>query len=143
LAVHLDPRAAQPEDQAAIGESVRPSCGIDAGDPQLTKFPSPRAPVSVGLGQRPRDGLVGELEPPALLAPVAARQLENLSVPALDDNAAFDACITRSPPKDRGRGHRSGSSRSRRGRSAGSTARVSRSERFRFGLLWTIKCPPS
>src|SRR5262249_7673628 len=79
------------------------------------KFPSPRAPVSVGLGQRPRDGLVGELEPPALLAPVAARQLENLSVPALDDNAAFDACHTRSLPKDRGRGQRYGSSRSRRG----------------------------
>ncbi len=90
LAVDGHPLAPQAVDEPAVRQAVLAGRGVDARDPQPSEVTLALPAVAVRGRQRPDHVLVGQLEPVALLAPEALRQLEDLLVarpgglPALD-----------------------------------------------------------
>src|SRR4030095_8544309 len=82
----------QAGDQAAVGEAVQVSGGVDAHDPQAADLPLLLPAVAVGAAERLVDGLLGDAVALRLGAVVAAGALEDL-LPFLDAFAtALDTC---------------------------------------------------
>src|SRR5690606_34758092 len=92
LAVNLDPGLVQAVDEAAIGQAVFASGGIDALDPQGAKIALAIAPVARRILHRFLDGLPRNADRVLATAAKALRRLENLLVPGIGGYAALDVC---------------------------------------------------
>src|SRR5512139_416372 len=79
LAVYLDARLLQAEEETAVGEPVLPGRGVHADDPQGPELPLLHPAVPVCVPEGARDGLLGRPQQAAVAAPESLGELEDLA----------------------------------------------------------------
>src|SRR6267154_318841 len=92
LAIDGEARLVQPVDQRAVGHSVQPRRGVDAGDPQRAELTLLFAPAAIGVLTGLDDRLLGGAEDFAPGVEIALCLLENFLVPPACDDTAFNSC---------------------------------------------------
>ena len=91
LAVDLDAGLLQPVDQTAVGQTVVTRGGVDTGDPERAEFALFLTTVTIGVLAGLDDRLLGDPEDFASGAIIALGLFEDLLVPRVGGDAAFDS----------------------------------------------------